>query len=149
MVYPLNNKKGYWMFSQHRSFRNKPEPIPITVLMLFTSINSQNPPLNSFLHKGLDAYNISNVFCLEMPASSCSPALLLDFIFTKAVYLKLHALARIAAVNKGFPNPSSLFTLFKVDSCSVHDVLTVLLFSCLHYFNRLSLCCNILACTVY
>lgn len=84
-----------------------------------------------------------------MPATSGSPALLIDFIFTKAVYLKLRALAGIAAENKGFPNPNGLFTLFKVDCCGVRDVLTVLLFSSLHYFNRLPLCCGILARTVY
>lgn len=109
----------------------------------------KSPTLNSFLHKGLDAYNISDILFLEMPATSCSPPLLIDFIFTKAVYLKLCALARIAAENKGFPNPNGLFTLFKVDCCCVHDVLTVLQFSSLHYFNRVSLCCCILACTVY
>lgn len=137
VFYPLKKKKSDWMFNQPMCFGNRPGPIPIAVLMLFSSVTSQKNPLNSFLHKGLDAYNISDVLCLEKPATSGSPALLIDFIFTKAVYLKLRALARIAAENKGFPNPSGLFTLFKVDCCSVRDVLTVLLFSCLHYFNRL------------
>lgn len=102
-----------------------------------------------FLHKGLDAYNISDVLCLEMPATSGFPALLIDFVFTKDVYLKLHSLARIAAECKGFPSPSVLFTLFKVDCCGVQDVLTALVFFSLHYFNGLSLLCGILACTVY
>lgn len=74
----------------------------------------------------------------------------IDFIFTKAVYLKPCALAWIAADNKGFANPNSLFTsLLKVDCCCVHEVLTVLLFSSLHYFNQVPLCCCILARTVY
>jgi len=84
---------------------------------------AKNPP-NSPLHKGFDAY-ISEVLCLEMTATSGSPALLIDFILMKTIYLKLGALARIAAEDDGFPNPSGLFTLFKVDCCGVRDVFTV------------------------
>lgn len=90
-------------------------------------------------------YNISGLLCLEMPAPSGSPALLINFIFTKAVYLKLCALA---VESKDFPDPSGLFTLFKVNCCGVHDVLSVLPFSSLHYFILLSLCCGIPASTV-
>lgn len=91
-------------------------------------------------------YDIRHVLCLEMPAPSGSPALQLNFIFTKAVYLKLCALA-VESID--FSDPSGLFTLLRVNCCGVHDVLTVLPFSSLHYFNWLSLCSGIPASTVY
>lgn len=68
-----------------------------------------------------------------MPAPSGSPALWINFIFTKAVYLKVCA---FAVEGKAFPDPSGLFTFFKGNCWGVHDVLTVLPFSSLHYFNR-------------
>lgn len=143
-------QKSDWMFNQHVCFGNRPGPVLLVVLMLFSSVTTHTKKtIFFFLHKGLDAYNISDVLCLEMPATSGFPALLIDFVFTKDVYLKLHSLARIAAEYKGFPSPSVLFTLFKVDCCGVQDVLTALVFFCLRYFNGLSLLCGILACTVY
>lgn len=63
-------------------------------------------------------YDISDVLCFEMPAPSGSPALQINFIFTKAVYSKLHALA---VERKDFPDPSGLFTLSKVNCCGVHE----------------------------
>lgn len=114
-----------------------------SVLLLENYTNKQTP-----LHKSLDAYNISDILFLEIPSTSF-PSFFIDFIFTKAVYLKPCALARIAADNKGFANLNSLFTLLKMDCCCVHDVLTVFLFSSLHYFNQVPLCCCILARTEY
>lgn len=77
-------------------------------------------------------FHISDVLCLEMPAPSGSPALQINFIFTKAVYSKLHALAVDC---KDFPEPSGLFRLLRVNCCGVPGVLAVLPFSSLHYFN--------------
>lgn len=89
-------------------------------------------------------FNISDVLCLDMLVLSDSPALQVNFIFTKAVYSKLYALAVDC---KDFPDPSGLFTLLRVNCCGVPDVLVVLPFSSLHYFNWLC-CCDIPASTV-
>lgn len=112
-----------------------------TVVMLFSSVTKQKHPLISFLEKN----NINDVLCLEMPAPSGSPALGINFIFTKAVCLKLSALA---VESKAFPDPSGLSLyivqgeLLRCPLCL--DCLTLLLSA----LFKLTLCCGIPASTV-